>query len=175
MDDVPLACSVPSPTMHLSRLEGVVEKRGPHWGTTVVITFSCWGRRSPGKRPEEPTSVIESSQSYVGLASGCSVGPGPARWGGPPCSQASYPGEAAGGVLAAFRVVPAPSTVTPGSCHMETLLPNSPCRAEPEAWVPTPALLCSHLPYRTPAPPWCLRVSGCSGIYSCFHLLGVAP
>lgn len=47
MDDLQLAYSVPSPTMYLSRLEGVVEERGPHWGATVVTTSSCWGRGKP--------------------------------------------------------------------------------------------------------------------------------
>lgn len=57
MGDVQLACSVPSPTMYVSRLEGVVEGRGPHRGATVVTTSSRWGRGSRCRRPKEPTPV----------------------------------------------------------------------------------------------------------------------
>lgn len=174
MDDVQLACSVPAPTMHLSRLEDVVEKKGPHWGITVVITFSCWGRRSPGKRPEEPTSVIESRQSCVGLVSGCSVRPGPARWGTPPCRPGLLPWGSSRWSSDYLSCGPSPLY-----CHSRFLPHGDPASQFPlqggaEGLGSHPALLCS-LPYPTPAPPWCLRVSGCSGIYSCFHLLGVAP
>lgn len=111
MGDVQLACSVPSPTMCLSRLEGVVEGGGPYWG---VATSSCWGRGSPERRPEESTSVTKSRSELCGFYLV------PVVWGQSPMRDPRHAGQAAsrrrtaGGVLAAFSVVPAPETVTPG-------------------------------------------------------------
>lgn len=113
MGDVQLACSVPSPTTCLSRLEGVDEGGGPHWGATVVTASSCWRRGSPERRPEESTSVTKGRSELCGFYLV------PVVWSQSPMGDPRHAGQAssrriAGGVLVAFSVVPAPETVTPG-------------------------------------------------------------
>lgn len=132
MDDVQLACSVPSPAMHLSGLEGVVEESGPHWGTTVVIAFTCWGTKAQarGLRSQPPSSRAARAE-WVHVVQRCGVGPGPARWETPACRPGLGPWESSRWSSGYLSWGPKPYTVTSGSCHMDTLLPNSTCRAEP--------------------------------------------
>lgn len=126
MGGVELACSVPTPTMDLSRLEGVVKGGGPSWGATMVAPSSCWKRGSPDRRPEEPTSVTKGRPELCAFYSVPAVWPEPA---GRP--QAYRPGLVLGnsrgwGPSCLFFSPPTTTTtVTPGPCHMETLFPNS--------------------------------------------------
>lgn len=125
-----LACSVPSPTMCLLRHEGVVRQedpRGIHCGHHLLSL----GEGKPRQEAQGATLVTKSSPELCGFC-WVPVVYGQSPEGEPRCeSQASYWGGVAGGVLATLSVVPAtlPTTVTPGPCHRETLLPSSTCRA----------------------------------------------